>query len=217
MLTLYGVARSRASRNLWLLHEMGRDFAHVPVIQAYRLADPAATDAALNTRSPAFLTLSPRGTIPVLDDDGLVLAESLAINLHLGRRFGGPLAPADAGEWSRAEEWSLYAATAIEPSALAILNLDPGTDDPAIRAEIERHAAVLRRPLAVLDAHLAAEGQAMGGRFTLADIALAETLRYAQGEKGLIEAFPAVATWLAACQNRPAFRRMWQQRLDEPA
>jgi glutathione S-transferase len=32
MITLYGVARSRASRNIWLLHEMGKDFTHVPVI-----------------------------------------------------------------------------------------------------------------------------------------------------------------------------------------
>lgn len=45
MITVYGCYRSRASRPLWLLDEIGMDFAHVPVVQAYRLADPAAADA----------------------------------------------------------------------------------------------------------------------------------------------------------------------------
>ena len=36
MLTIYGVYRSRASRNIWLCHEMGVKFKHVPVIQHYR-------------------------------------------------------------------------------------------------------------------------------------------------------------------------------------
>lgn len=45
MLTIYGVTRSRASRIIWLCHEIGLDFRQVPVIQAYRLADPDAPDA----------------------------------------------------------------------------------------------------------------------------------------------------------------------------
>ena len=38
MLTIYGVYRSRASRPLWLLAEIGLPFTHVPVVQSYRLA-----------------------------------------------------------------------------------------------------------------------------------------------------------------------------------
>jgi hypothetical protein len=49
MLTIYGVYRSRASRNIWAAQELGLDFKHVPVIQVYRLADPMAKDAPLNT------------------------------------------------------------------------------------------------------------------------------------------------------------------------
>jgi glutathione S-transferase len=98
MLTIYGVYRSRASRTLWLADELGLSFEHVPVIQHYRLANPAAADAPLNTRSPRFLAVNPNGHIPSIDDDGVVLHESLAINLYLAKKHGGPLAPANVGE-----------------------------------------------------------------------------------------------------------------------
>jgi glutathione S-transferase len=54
MLTIYGVSRSRASRAIWLAHEIGLSFRHVPVMQAYRMDNPNASDAPLNTLSPAL-------------------------------------------------------------------------------------------------------------------------------------------------------------------
>src|SRR5580704_6753950 len=78
-LKIYGVLRSRASRNVWLAKELGLAFEHVTVIQAYRLADPAASGAPLNTASAEFRAVNPDGLIPAIDDDGLVLHESLAI------------------------------------------------------------------------------------------------------------------------------------------
>ena len=39
-LKIYGVLRSRASRNVWLAKELGIPFELVPVMQARRLADP---------------------------------------------------------------------------------------------------------------------------------------------------------------------------------
>src|SRR5258708_31523326 len=90
MLTIYGVCRSRASRNIWLAHELGLPFKQVPVIQHDRLPDAEAAGAPINTRSPAYLKVNPNGRIPSIDDDGLVLHESLAINLYLAKKHGGP-------------------------------------------------------------------------------------------------------------------------------
>ncbi|MGD9884218.1 MAG: glutathione S-transferase family protein, partial [Reyranella sp.] len=114
MLTIYGVYRSRASRNIWLAEELGLPFKLVPVIQHYRLPDPTAAGAPLNTRSPDFLKVNPNGHVPTIDDDGLVLHESLAINLYLARKHGGPLAPANLAEDGEMTMWALWAATELE-------------------------------------------------------------------------------------------------------
>ena len=121
MLTIYGVYRSRASRPIWLAYEIGLPFQHVPVMQAYRMSAPDAPDAPLNTRSPAFLRINPNGHIPTIDDGGLVLHESLAINLYLAKRYGGALGPADAAEDGLMTMWSLWAATEAEPHAIEVL------------------------------------------------------------------------------------------------
>lgn len=209
MITIYGCYRSRASRPLWLLGELGLPFTHVPVMQAYRLPDPAAADAPINTASPAFLAVNPMGQIPAMTDGDLVLTESLAICLHIARMAGGPLAPADNRECALMENWALFAATSVESLALAILM--PNSPDEATAAE-----AALYRPFARIESHLAGRDWLLD-RFSVADIMLAECVRYAAGAKALMAAHPGVAAWLARCQARPAFQAMWAARLAEPA
>ena len=218
MLTIHGVTRSRASRIIWLCHELEMPFRQIPVIQAYRLADPDAADAPANTHSPDFLALSPAGAIPVIEDEGLVLSESLAATLYLARRHGGPLAPADLAEDALMMQWSFYAATSIEPDALTILflhgrtRLQSGEDQAIVANAAER----LIRPLKVVEGHLSTRGHLVGDRFTVADINMAEVLRYVQGYGELMGQFPAIMGWLERCQSRPAFRRMWDARAAEP-
>ena len=218
MLKIYGVYRSRASRNIWLANELGIPFEHIPVMQAYRLPDAYATDAPSNTRSPAFLKINPNGQIPTIVDDGFVMHESLAINLYLARKQGGPLAPANVAEEGLAAQWSLWAATAVESHALDILfhrvGKPPAERDPAIA---NAAVAALRAPFAVLDAALSSTGHLIGHRFTVADLNVAEVIRYAMAAPELFEAAPQVQKWLAACHARPAFKAMMARRELEPA
>ncbi|MBN8901908.1 MAG: glutathione S-transferase [Rhizobiales bacterium 65-9] len=218
MIKLYGVARSRASRNIWMLKEIGLDFELVPVIQVYRLPDPNAANAPLHTRSKAFLDINPNARVPALDDDGFVMTESLAINLYLARRYGGDLGPRDAQEDGLMTMWSLWAATECEQRALEILSnrvsnpageLDEGKAQAAV--------AALRAPFKVLDQALAETGHVVGDRFTAADINLAEVLRYAQPAPELFHAAPNVRAWIEACQSRPAYHAMAAMRAAEPA
>lgn len=218
MLTIYGVHRSRASRNIWLCHELGMPFRQVPVIQSYRLANPDAPDAPLHTRSPAFLKVNPNGHVPSIDDDGLVLHESLAINLYLAKKHGGPLAPATIAEDGQMGMWSLWAAAEVEPHSIQVLYhlvMKPAAErDPAVAA-----AAIeaLRAPFAALEQHLAGREWLVGNRFTVADINAAEVVRYASPATGLFDAAPRVKAWLGACHARPAFKRMMEERDREPA
>lgn len=206
MLTIYGVARSRASRNLWLANELGIPFRQVPVIQHYRLKEPIAPDV-VHTRSPEFLKVNPNGHIPSIDDDGVVLHESLAINLYLAKKHGGALAPANVAEDGAMSMWSLWAVTEVEPHSLLL----------ATRGVTEAEVEALRAPFAVLDEALAQDGYLVGGRFTVADINVAEIVRYAMGAPQLFDAAPNVKKWLATCQARPGFKTMWAARDKEPA
>jgi glutathione S-transferase len=212
MLTIYGVFRSRASRNLWLANELGLAFRHVPVVQRYRLSDAQAAER-LHSRSPEFLRVNPNGHIPTIEDDGLVLHESLAINLYLAKKHGGPLAPANVAEDGQMTVWSLWAATEVEPHSLQIVvhRLDKPLaerDEKIALAAIE----ALRAPFKVLDDALAATSFLVGGRFTVADINVAEVVRYAMAAPELFAANPSVAAWLATCHARLAFKAMMATR-----
>jgi glutathione S-transferase len=218
MLTLYGVLRSRASRNAWLAHELDLPMRRIPVMQAYRLADPDAADAPLHTRSPAFLAVNPNGHIPSLVDGDLVLHESLAINLYLARQYGGALGPANAAEDGLFGMWALWAATEAEPHSIQVLYHRVGKPAAERDAAVAEAAiAALRAPFAVLDQALAATGWLVGGRFTVADINVSEIIRYALPAPELFEGLPALRAWLTACHARPAFQRMMAERDQEPA
>lgn len=215
MITIYGAYRSRATRPMWLLEEMQVAWQHVPVVPAFTLAHPKSTSAPLNTQSPEYISLSPSGLIPTMVDDGFVLHESLAINLYLARKYGGALAPSDLHEESKILEWSLFAATSIEPAALEILYASTPTHPRhrrgAVGVEIEA-AHRLDRPLSVLEDHLSVNSNLIDNRFTVADINVAEIVRFAQSYGPLFDHRPALKNWLAACQSRPSFRTIWQRR-----
>ena len=218
MLTIYGIYRSRASRTFWLANELGLPFSHVPVIQHDRQAAAAAVGARLDTQSPEFLKINPNGRIPVIEDDGVVLNESLAINLYLAKKHGGPLAPKNIVEDGEMGAWSLWAATGVEPHSINVVyhrvHNPKGPKDPRIAdAAVE----ALRAPFAVLDGALAKTGWLVCGRFTVADINVSEIVRYALPAPELFEATPRVKAWLATCHARPAFKAMMERRESEPA
>lgn len=219
MLKIYGVYRSRASRNIWLCNEMGVPFEHVPVIQVYRVPGGNAAGGPLNTQSPSFLAVNPSGQIPAIDDDGFVLTESLAINLYLARKHGGPLAAKDVREEGELLRWSFWAAAEVELAAITVLYNRAGKP-PAERDEKAALAAIaaLKPKLKVLDAHLAASGGYMvGRRFTVGDVNVAEIVRYAAAASEVFADAPRVKAWLDACHARPAFKAMWAKRDQEPA
>lgn len=216
MLTVYGVLRSRASRTVWLAHELGIPFKHVPVLQVDRVTSSAPAGL-IHTQSPEFLKVNPNGRIPSIDDDGLILHESLAINLYLAKKHGGPLAPANVAEEGQMAMWSLWAATEVEPHSINIVyhrvHNPKGAKDPRIA---DAAVVALRKPFAVLDQALAADGHLVGGRFTVADINVVEVVRYANAAPELFDSAPRVKAWLATCRSRPAYKTMWEARLKEP-
>ena len=218
MLTIYGAFRSRASRNIWLCYELGIPFKLVPVVQSYRLKGAAPPTGALETQSPEFLKINPHGHIPSIDDDGVILHESLAINLYLAKKHGGPLAPANLGEDGEMTMWSMWALA--ERAGVPAHVGDGGFEAMALSVAMggakPEALEALKGPFAVLDKALARTGWLVGGRFTVADINVAEIVRYAAGTRSLFDANPNVKKWYDTCTGRPAYKKMWAEREAEP-
>jgi glutathione S-transferase len=77
--------------------------------------------------------------------------------------------------------------------------------------------AALRPKFAVLGTALRdGHGFLVGERFTVADLNVAEVVRYAQAAPELFVANPHVQAWITACQARPAFTAMIGEREAEP-
>jgi glutathione S-transferase len=193
-LKIYGVPVSRAFRTLWMANELGLDYENVPI----HFADGTA-------KTPEYLAVNPNGKIPAIEDDGLKLWESMAINLYLARKH-------DKGFWLKSPEaeaqaiqWSVWVMAEAEKPALAVLLnrvfLPEDRRDPKAAAEGEQQ---LQRPLKVLDQALAKTGHLVGSSFTVADLNVASVLSWARLGRMDLSAYPNVDKWLTTALQRPA-------------
>jgi glutathione S-transferase len=197
-LKIWGVARSRAFRTLWMAAELGLDYELVKV----DFADGG-------THRPEFLAINPNGHVPVIDDAGFRLWESMAINLYLAKKYGsgeGGLYPRQLEDEARAWQWSFWGMTEVERPALTVLLNRIGPEDrrDAAAADAAEHA--LAAPLAVLDGAVAASPYLLGERFTVADLNVASILSWARQGRVDLSPFPRAEAWLKACHDRPAAR-----------
>jgi glutathione S-transferase len=196
-LEIYGVARSRAFRTLWMAGELGLD---------YRLIKVDFADG--GTRRPEFLAINPNGHVPVIDDDGFRLWESMAINLYLAKKYGGDsrLYPQRLEDEARAWQWSFWGMTEVERPALTVLLSRIGPEDRRDAAAAEAAERQLAAPLAVLDAALAASAYLLGQRFSVADLNVASILSWARQARVDLSPFAKAEAWLKACHDRQAAR-----------
>ncbi|HXC90438.1 MAG TPA: glutathione S-transferase family protein [Stellaceae bacterium] len=195
-LKIYGVARSRAFRTLWMAGELGLPYEHVKV----DFADSG-------TRRPDYLAINPNGHVPAIDDDSFRLWESMAINLYLAKKHASGAAglyPQALHDEARVWQWSFWGVTEVERPALTVLLNRIGPEDKRDDAAAEAAERALAAPLRVLDAALAATPYLLGDRFTVADLNVASILAWARQARVDLAAFPNVERWLKACHDRPS-------------
>jgi glutathione S-transferase len=199
MITLYGKAASRTSRNLWALEELGVPYQHRPF--DYLKGD---------TKTPEFLAINPAGKVPALVDDGVVMTESLAMNLYIAQTYGaGSLWPAERAAQAKCLQWTLWAATELEPPAVGrliefVFKKEPERDLANVAALAER----TKGPMRVLEATLAKSAFLAGPAFTIADLNVAAVGEYLTRTQFDTTPWPATHTWLTGCLARPANQRV---------
>jgi glutathione S-transferase len=192
-LRIYGIARTRAFRALWIAKELGLDYEHVPI-----------EIGAAGARQPEYLAINPNGRLPAIDDDGFVLWESLAITLYLAKKHGRLYPTTLEGE-AKAWQWSLWSVQEVDRGvniwSLHAVRLPPEDRDPQ---RLNEALKVIAAPFKVLDGALAARPYLLGDEFTVADLNVAAVISRAIHMD--LAATPHVGDWLRRCLGRPAAR-----------
>ncbi len=193
MRKLYGISGSRALRSIWAMEEVGIEYEHIP------------TSFAGDSKKPEYLAVNPNGRIPALVDDDLVLFESMAINLYLANKYGGALYPDNEADVARANQWSVWGISEIEPLQMQLVVQKIFTPEEKRDAKIIAGAEKgLERPLKVLDSVLADRPYLLGDEFTIADLNVAAVMLLLQMVGFDYSAFGNVQGWADRCYARPS-------------
>jgi glutathione S-transferase len=193
-LRIYGIARTRAFRALWMAQELGIAYQHLPV--------EIGSGGAL---APEFLAINPNGRLPVIVDGDFVLFESLAITLYLAKKHG-MLYPRSLEGEAKAWQWSFWAMAEVDRGvniwSLHAVRLPPDERDAQKRDEALK---VLVAPFRVLDAAVSSQPYLLGDEFTVADLNVAAVISRAVDMD--LGAVPQLHAWLARCLDRPSARQ----------
>ena len=197
MTKLHGTSRSRSARSLWALEELGVTYEHLPM---------PTTEA----KSAAHLKLNPNGHVPVLEDDGAVVWESMAINLYLAEKYGkNSLWPSDPAARADIYKWSFFAMTEVEPHLVTLL-VNRVMAPPDQRNEKAALAAIesLKAPLNALEESLKGKEYLLGKNFTIADLNVAAVMSWIPMMKLDLSSTPNVQAWLQKCLGREANKKV---------
>ncbi|MBX9812550.1 MAG: glutathione S-transferase family protein [Burkholderiales bacterium] len=195
MLHIYGSANSRALRVLWMAGELGLPYEHKDWL-------PRAPE----TRTPEFLALNPNGRVPVIDDDGFVLSESMAINFYLAKKHGSALYPADSRHEALALQWSLWETDRLDRQIVNYVRHTEALPEAERKPEIAEAAWKEVVPaLDVLETALTTSAWLAGPAFSVADLNVASALYRALTLD--LGKWPHVQAWLNRCWERPAAKQ----------
>lgn len=99
MITVHHLENSRSQRVLWLLEELGAEYQ----VKRYE------RDKETSLAPPELKAVHPLGKSPVIDDDGLVVAETGAIAEYLVEKFGKLSPPPGTAERRQYIYWLHFA------------------------------------------------------------------------------------------------------------
>ncbi|BAQ48597.1 MULTISPECIES: glutathione S-transferase family protein [Methylobacterium] len=203
MLTIHHLGRSQSERILWLCEELG-----VPYTLVRYDRDPVTILA-----PPDLRALHPLGAAPVIEEDGLVLAESAAIVESIAVRHGGGrlrLGP-EHPDYAAFLYWFHFANGNLQPvlgrtMMVGRVGLPP---DHPVQAAVQGR---LDRVMALVEARLAEVPYLAGQEFTTADIMSVfslTTMRLFQPVD--LVPYPAIRAYLQRIGARPAYRRAMER------
>ncbi len=195
MRIVHHLENSRSQRLLWMLEELGVPYE----VKRY------ARDKTTMRAPPELKQVHPLGKSPLLDEDGVIYAESAAIIEHLVGKTGQLGPPTDATGQRRFTMFLHYAEGSLMPPLLALLVIGRlGLLGRPARGPL---LAMFGEHLEWLESELATREWFAGDAFSAADVMMSFPLEAARKRAGLDHRYPHILAWLAQIHARPAYRR----------
>jgi len=202
MITLYGIGdifegghgETKDLRVQWALEEVGLEYR-------FHALDQTAGDL----DSEAHGRRSPFHQIPVVDDDGFVVAESVAILLYVAEK-AGRLIPLDVQGRITVTQWCLAAVSTVAPTLSCIETIEIFDRDKSAANVLAETRKLAARWFRDLERRLEGREWIALDQFTVADIALASVLRTIR-QTDLMDPFPRIRSYYERCHARPAWQR----------
>ena len=187
---LYYMPRTRSSRVLWLLEEIGAPYELTEIRGAER-------------RSDEHLRRHPLGRVPALElGDGTTMFESAAICLQLAdlNPDAGLIGPVGSPERGLVYQWVLFAVSELEgPLFRWIRDLGEGVVDSPAHDRFTDAAGTMQSALVARD-------WLVDDRFSVADVMCASVLQGANARE-LLQPWPGLEAYLQRAEARPAYAR----------
>lgn len=196
MIKIHHLNDSRSQRILWFLEELKCAYEIIPY----------ARDEVTRLAPPSLKAVHPLGKSPVLEDNGLIIAESGAIIEYLARRYGaGGFIPDDQSpKFIHHLHWLHFAeGSAMLPFLLALyvgrLGAAGAPLHPRIESEIDNH-------LSYMDNALKDSDYFLGNEIMAVDFQMSFVVEIANTQ-GKLKSYARLQAYLARLQARPAYKK----------
>lgn len=196
MYKLIGAPRTRAFRVMWMLHELG---------EAFEL-DPALP------RDPKLAEINPSLKVPILQDGGDYVIDSVAICQYLADKHGKLTLKAGTIDRAHQDSFTQFAVDDVELSVWVAAKHTFALPEEFRVPDVKRACKFdFDRAMTSLSARLGTKQYVMGDTFTVPDLLLGHTIGWAASMKWTPPE-GNVAQYVARVRTRPAFLAASAQR-----
>ncbi|ANG91145.1 glutathione S-transferase [Enterobacteriaceae bacterium 155047] len=213
MLTVHHLNQSRSQRVIWAVEELALPYQIVRYQREKTMMAP-----------PSLKKVHPLGKSPVVEDNGLIVAESGAILEYLQETYDltSQLKPQSPEQKLQYRFWLHYAEGSLMPILLMKLvfnslgkppvpfglrtlgkGLGKGVQKAWLNPQLETHARFI-------EAHLSENSWFAGDLLSMADIQMSFPI-FALLARGGIDNLPHTQAWKKKVEMRPAWQRAIQQ------
>ena len=209
MLTVHHLNQSRSHRAIWALEELGLPYEIVHYQREKNMLAPEA-----------LKKVHPLGKSPIIEDNGLILAESGAILEYLQETYDAEsrLKPLDPAHKVQYRFWLHYAEGSLMPLLLMKLvfsslgkppvpfgrrtlgnALGKGVQKAWLNRQVDTHARFI-------ESHLSRQRWFAGAELSMADIQMSFPAM-ALLARGGVENLPHLTQWVQRVEQRPAWQK----------